>query len=498
MEVHCLSKHRNYTKVLNYKQIARRNEKNKMFKLTKLIIITATFLFSFSTQLWADEAKDINTCMSAAYNYADQTIDDNKISYDGGWLSSTVSWTGTTKVHCNVSGKKINKLLINGEAVIIDGFAGVESKTFYDQVSKEIDRLEMVSNRMISLMRSDLDVLEGKLKLPKPEITKLKEMFNSALTKASLRIEGSDEELAKALNNRLGINENEVRPLKEAIEKNEVKPLKESNKNNKNENSQKDSKPIEPFITQVHELIKNEDFITAKELLSKIVEHPDYDKTEMTKFIETTLKVVKPISGKEIKRNLNAYKFLYELSDGNEAYLNKVNLYEQKLTKALAEQKNQKEISRILKYIKVSDDLNLYRNKMALAALKLNKSGKCTNEQLIYYGGWVKSGQRKGQYFMDCGKTRYWFNPKDGSNSIKTDKHFSESNSRKACTDYILREVTGAKIQPFNNNYTKHTIGSVTYVQGFKVKNIQNQTLKYNAFCVIQSDRTMEVNIALQ
>ena len=218
----------------------------------------------------------------------------------------------------------------------------------------------------------------------------------------------------------------------------------------------------------------------------------------MTKFIETTLKVVKPISGKEIKRNLDAYKFLYELSDGNETYLKKVNFYEQKLTKALAEQKNQKEISRILKYIKVSDDLNLYRNKMALAALKLNKSGKCTNEQLIYYGGWVKSGQRKGQYFMDCGKTRYWFNPKDGSNSIKTDKHFSESNSRKACTDYILREVTGAKIQPFNNNYTKHTIGSVTYVQGFKVKNIQNQTLKYNAFCVIQSDRTMEVNIALQ
>ena len=136
MEVHCLSKPINNTKVLNYKQIARRNEKNKMFKLTKLIIITATFLFSLSTQLWADEAKDINTCMSAAYNYADQTIDDNKISYDGGWLSSTVSWTGSTKVHCNVSGKKINKLLINGEPVIIDGFAGVESKTFYDQVSK--------------------------------------------------------------------------------------------------------------------------------------------------------------------------------------------------------------------------------------------------------------------------------------------------------------------------------------------------------------------------
>ena len=35
----------------------------------------------------------------------------------------------------------------------------------------------MVSNRMISLIRSDLDVLEGKPKLPKPEITKLKKIF---------------------------------------------------------------------------------------------------------------------------------------------------------------------------------------------------------------------------------------------------------------------------------------------------------------------------------
>ena len=63
-------------------------------------------------------------------------------------------------------------------------------------------------------------------------------------------------------------------------------------------------------------------------------------------------------------------------------------------------------------------------------------------------------------------------NPKDELNLIKTDKHFSESNSQKVCTDYILHEVTGATIQLFNNNYTKHTIDSVTYVQGFKVKNI--------------------------
>ena len=50
----------------------------------------------------------------------------------------------------------------------------------------------------------------------------------------------------------------------------------------------------------------------------------------MTKFIETTLRVVKRISGKEIKRNLDAYKFLHKLSDGDETYFKKVNFYKKK------------------------------------------------------------------------------------------------------------------------------------------------------------------------
>ena len=62
----------------------------------------------------------------------------------------------------------------------------------------------------------------------------------------------------------------------------------------------------------------------------------------------------------------------------------------------------------------------------------------------------------------------------------------------------IKEKSPRSKIQPFNNNYTKHKIGSVTYVQGFKVKNAFGQTEKYFAYCVAQNDRTFTIKIELQ
>ena len=150
---------------------------------------------------------------------------------------------------------------------------------------------------------------------------------------------------------------------------------------------------------------------------------------------------------------------------------------------------------RLLSAISVSDDLNKYLNQMYLGVARLVKDNKCDLREVEYFGGWVKSGQRKGQYFMDCGNTRHWLNPTSTSGSVTTARHLSESTARDMCWAYIRREIPGASMQALNTSFTKHTTGSVTYTAGFKAKNIYGNTIKYYAYCLIQPDRSMEVTV---
>lgn len=145
--------------------------------------------------------------------------------------------------------------------------------------------------------------------------------------------------------------------------------------------------------------------------------------------------------------------------------------------------------------IKYSDDLNKFGASMLAGAQNLIDQNKCSLSEIKDYGGWVKSGQRKGQYFMDCGNTRHWLNPTSTSGSVTTARHLSESTARDMCWAYIRREIPGASMQALNTSFTKHTAGAVTYTAGFKAKNIYGNTIKYYAYCLIQPDRSMEVTV---
>jgi len=147
-----------------------------------------------------------------------------------------------------------------------------------------------------------------------------------------------------------------------------------------------------------------------------------------------------------------------------------------------------------LEALRLSDDLNKYAVNMLSAAKKLVSSQKCTNGEVKDFGGWVKSSQRKGFYFLDCGGTRHWINPSKSS-SISGAKYIPESTARDMCWAHLRREIPGASIQALNTSYTKHLVGSVTFTAGFKAKNTYGNTNKYYAYCLIQSDRSMEVTI---
>lgn len=147
-----------------------------------------------------------------------------------------------------------------------------------------------------------------------------------------------------------------------------------------------------------------------------------------------------------------------------------------------------------LEALRLSDDLSKHAAKMLSAAKKLVSSQKCNSSELEDFGGWVKSSQRNGFYFLDCGGTRHWINPSNSS-SISNASYIPERTARDMCWAHIRREIPGASIQALNTSYTKHLVGSVTFKAGFKAKNIYGNTNNYYAYCLIQSDRSMEVTI---
>ena len=156
-------------------------------------------------------------------------------------------------------------------------------------------------------------------------------------------------------------------------------------------------------------------------------------------------------------------------------------------------------IDEIAKLISVSDDLNKHRTAMARAALKLVETGKCSHAQIKEYGGWVTSGQRSGQYFMDCGKQRVWFNP-SAANTVYADRSVPETKAREMCQNAIKREaLTKPKFHFFDTSYTVHNPRkAVTYIQGFEVVNAFGAKIKYRAFCLIQPSGNLELSLVVK
>ena len=250
--------------------------------------------------------------------------------------------------------------------------------------------------------------------------------------------------------------------------------------------------PLAPLIEEINSKISEENFLGAYTDILSLREFPLYEAEANNVFIETALKVVKPIPAAEQRRNLEAYKFLLKLAPDNVKYIEKVNYYEQKISDA----NEKKKIDDIVGIISVSDDLAKYRSKMAKAALELIKAGKCTRSQIKYYGGWVKSGERSGQYFMDCGKQRVWFNPKS-PNTVYADRAISESKASEMCKNAIKRQaLTQPDFHYLDTSYTVHNPRkAVTYVQGFDVKNAFGSKMKYRAYCLIQPSGNLELSL---
>lgn len=506
--------------------------------------ITIIFLVFLASTASADEQDDLRKCISAAKRYADISLGRSNYKYDGGWFSSDFTWNGTPPALCQVS-SEVDKLVVSGKTYIIDGFAGTQARALYSQ--KEIELKNITSQMAVMEERYSkfLNAMKTRLKNPKPDLEKIKSSFDTQANDIKLRILGTNNQLEMAYSSDAVLKKMreeiinleaknkeifgtlrhvqaeqkastpaDVQKLKEEIItlKKSLASSEKSTKGKVKENEKLTTQreqlrlknlelaaeletfkiPVQPLIDEIISEIGNEKFDAAHTGISSLRKLPTYTPEVNKIFIKAALSVVRPIPSSEVSRNLMAYKFLLRLDPENLKYVGKINSYEQKISDA----NEKKKIDDIVGIISVSDDLAKHRSKMAKAALELIKVGKCTRSQIKYYGGWVKSGERSGQYFMDCGKQRVWFNPKS-PNTAYADRAISENKASEMCKNAIKRQaLTQPDFHYFDTSYTVHNpVKSVTYVQGFDVKNAFGAKMKYRAYCLIQPSGNLDLSL---
>lgn len=506
-----------------------------------ITIIFSLFLVSTAS---ADEQDDLKKCITAAKRYADISLGRSNYKYDGGWFSSDFNWYGNSSALCQIS-SEVDKLVVSGKTYIIDGFAGTQARALYSQKESE---LKSITNQMVVIEErygSFLNAMKTRLKAPKPDLEKIKSSFDTQANDIKLRILGTNSQLEMAYSSDAVLKKMreeivnlkaknkeifgtlklvqaeqkastpaDVQKLKEEIIalKKSLSSSEQSTKDKVKENDKLITQreqlrlknlelaaeletfkiPVQPLIEKIIFEISNEKFDAAYAVITSLRNLPTYTPEVNKIFIEAALSVVRPIPSSEVSRNLMAYKFLLSLDPENMKYVGKINSYEQKISDA----NEKKKIDDIVEIISVSDDLAKYRSKMAEAALELIKAGKCTRSQIKYYGGWVKSGERSGQYFMDCGKQRVWFNPKS-PNTVYADRAISENKASEMCKNAIKRQaLTQTNFHYFDTSYTVHNpVKSVTYVQGFDVKNAFGVKMEYRAYCLIQPSGNLDLSL---
>ena len=516
------------------------------------------FSLFFASPAIAGEQEDMLKCIVAAERHASISLSRSNYEYDGGWFSSDISWhMGYIRALCQVS-SEVDKLVINGITFIVEGITGNQAKDLFSQKVTELVSLKAALPNLASKYEKTLLNMEAKLKKPKPDIDKIKMEFEASVKDIKLRILGTTnqleetyggDEVSKGLRDEVNVltqkyeNLNAGAVARDEYDKvySELLEIKEHTKVTINtlkelhgklnatistqrrelfsaeqkvknlENKYKSEaevlqgklksletqlalfqQPVEPLIDEIISLIRTEDFSAVFGKLKKLQSLPRYDPKTLELFVNEVTKVVRPIPSTEFERNLAAYKALLKLAPDNSSYTDKVNSYEQKIINA----KQKKETDDIVTLIRLSSDLNKYRSKMAKAALDLIRNGKCTRGQIKDYGGWVKSGGRPGQYFMDCDDQRVWFNPKS-KNTTYADSAISETSAATKCRNSITAEtINKPNFHFFDKSYTVHSPGkAVTYLQGFDVLNGVGAKIKYRAYCLIQPSGALELSL---
>ena len=153
-----------------------------MIKIQSLAI--CILLLGTTGKVLADDAGNIQACVSKAKEFANVLLNEFDVIYEGNWIDLSVAkWTDHDTV-CKVKFESVYDLRIKGKIYIYEGFAGQESYNLNNKLQKHTEEaIEKMESR-ITLLEKRMEKVTNKLRTNDPDHSALKGYINIGIERA--------------------------------------------------------------------------------------------------------------------------------------------------------------------------------------------------------------------------------------------------------------------------------------------------------------------------
>lgn len=148
----------------------------------------AVTLALVSTGAIAGQNENIEMCADKVLEFSGKSVDMFDASYKkGSWTKwNKVQWSG---IECEVGGAfgiaTVFNLRINGEHVIVDGYAGAAAKKASQRIDAEVDAAVETLKARIDILKNMRDDAEKKLKAHGVDALAVEAKVNSAIERVT-------------------------------------------------------------------------------------------------------------------------------------------------------------------------------------------------------------------------------------------------------------------------------------------------------------------------
>ncbi|MDO8811610.1 MAG: hypothetical protein Q7J38_06235 [Gallionella sp.] len=114
-------------------------------------IAMGMLMMAVSASAFAGDAENIAACVRKAKEFSGVILDEFNVNYEGNWLSMSIAkWSNA---QCEVKVGEVYKLVVNGELLVFDGFAGKGSYELNEALQEKTNSAINTLNSRIALLR---------------------------------------------------------------------------------------------------------------------------------------------------------------------------------------------------------------------------------------------------------------------------------------------------------------------------------------------------------
>lgn len=145
-------------------------------------IALGMLMMALSTFAFAGDAENIAACVKKTKEFSGVILDDFDANYEGNWLSmSTAKWSNA---YCEVKVGEVYKLVVDGELLVFDGFAGKGSYELNQALQEKTNAAINILNSRITLLRQRMKEVTEELKKPRSSHDKLTCFIDEGIEKS--------------------------------------------------------------------------------------------------------------------------------------------------------------------------------------------------------------------------------------------------------------------------------------------------------------------------